>query len=135
MISINLPKAVNANVDSEVIQERIEKFQQIRAELDLTPSQKQELRATFRSAFAEINDLITPAQKQEMKIAWEEGKNFRQVWSAANISGEQNSQIKQIWQEQIKILRDIFTPSQREIIRREISNYFREREDFWLEQF
>jgi len=132
IISLNFPKAVNAQEYRSSIGEKIERLKE---KLDLTSTQERRIRVTFRSTLSQINDIFTPTQKEEMKIAWEEGKKMREVWSAGNISSEQRSEIRTILREQRQTLKNIFTPEQQEILRQEIRAYLRERDNRLLEQF
>lgn len=84
------------------------------SKLNLTPEQQTQMRQIGESTRAQIENILTEEQKNQLRTAKEGGENRRQIWSSLNLTSEQQAQIQSIRQESQQKMKAILTPEQQQ---------------------
>jgi periplasmic protein CpxP/Spy len=79
-------------------------------ELNLTPEQKTKMQAIWTSTRAQINEVLTPEQRQ--KLADSKGENRRGKWKSLNLTADQKAKMKAIRQSSQDQMSAILTTEQ-----------------------
>jgi len=82
------------------------------ASLGLSDSQKAQIKQIHSSTREQIQQIITPEQKQAFKTAMQNHQGFKAARQAMNLTDEQKSQLKQVWQSSHDQIQAVLTPSQ-----------------------
>jgi len=82
------------------------------AQLGLSDSQTEQIKQIHSSTREQIQQIITPEQKQAFKTAMQNHQGFKAARQAMNLTDEQKSQLKQVWQSSHDQIQAILTPSQ-----------------------
>jgi periplasmic protein CpxP/Spy len=80
------------------------------SELNLTPEQKTKMKAIWTSTRAQLNEVLTPEQRQ--KLADSKGQDRRGKWKSLNLTADQKAKMKTIRQASKAQMNAILTPEQ-----------------------
>jgi len=81
--------------------------------LNLTATQKAQLKHIRDTTHSQINALLTPAQQAKYASAKSE-RQERQVWSSLNLTADQKTKIRAIRQSAKQQMNAVLTPAQRQ---------------------
>jgi len=91
------------------------------AALNLTPEQEAQMKQIRSSTRAQIETVLTPAQKEQLNAVRGEERgqgrgrgHRRQIWEQLNLTPQQQAQIDRIRQESKEKMNAVLTPQQRE---------------------
>lgn len=85
--------------------------------IELTQQQENQLAQIRTQTRAQIESILTPDQKNQLKAALERGDGMRNAIASIDLSPEQKTQLRTIFQSVRTQLADIITPEQRQQIR------------------
>lgn len=100
--------------------------QQKKNRLNLTDAQKTQMRQIREATRQQIENVLTPEQRNTLRTAMEQRRQQRgqqqaqqrgqrgQVWSSLNLSAEQQAQIKRIRDESRQRMQAVLTPEQQQ---------------------
>lgn len=101
------------------------------AALNLTPEQQGQMDQIRLSTRAEIENVLTPAQKDQLNAARSNGegrrRHHRQIWEQLNLTPQQQAQIDRIRQESKEKIDAVLTPQQREQLQQMRQNHHQNR--------
>ncbi|MEE3717361.1 Spy/CpxP family protein refolding chaperone [Tumidithrix elongata RA019] len=95
-------------------------------DLGLTEQQKTQLDQIRKSTRAQIEGIVTPDQKQQVKTAIDNGEDFREAMDSV-LSSEQKTQIRAIMQASRKQMQAVLTPEQQQKMRQHMQQQFMNR--------
>lgn len=90
------------------------------AGLQLTEQQKARLAEIRRSTRTQIERILTPQQREQLKAAMQNRQDRRDAFAAINLSSEQKTQLQSIMRSARSQSEAVLTPQQREQIRQYI---------------
>jgi periplasmic protein CpxP/Spy len=79
-------------------------------ELNLTPEQKTKMQAIWKSTRAQIDEVLTPEQRQQ--LAANQGQSRKDKWKSLNLTDDQKAKMKAIRQSSQDQMNAILTPEQ-----------------------
>jgi periplasmic protein CpxP/Spy len=85
-----------------------------RPNLNLTDAQKTQLQTIRQQTQSQIQALLTPAQKDQLKTAMESGQPLRRAMANLNLSADQKTQLRTIMQSSKTQMDAILTPEQKQ---------------------
>lgn len=88
-----------------------------KADVQLTEQQKARLAEIRRNTRTQIEKILTPQQREQMKAAMQNRQNRRDGFDAMNLSSEQKTQLQAIMRSARSQSEAVLTPQQREQIR------------------
>jgi Spy/CpxP family protein refolding chaperone len=87
------------------------------AGIDLTPQQKDQLGRIRKDSRAQVESILTPEQKSQLKASLQQGSDLKKLRSEINFSPEQESKLKEVQQSARKKVQALLTPEQKQKIR------------------
>jgi Spy/CpxP family protein refolding chaperone len=95
--------------------------------LDLTAQQQTQLTELRQQTRAEVEQILTPEQREQFKTVQLEMQNLRSAIAALNLTPQQKDQIRQILFSARTEFSSILTPEQRQQLRGSIRSFLQQR--------
>lgn len=89
------------------------RLERMAEKLSLTDSQKNQIEQIFTSTRSQIQNVLTPEQREQLQTVKQRGMKNRGVFRSLNLSEEQKQQIKNIRQNNRQQISQILSPEQR----------------------
>jgi periplasmic protein CpxP/Spy len=118
------PLLVNAQTP-----EQLDRFPAVLESLDLTPDQEEQLAQIRQNTRTQLETLLTPEQREQLKTTMQAGGTFRDALAAMNLSDDQHTQLRSVFRSAHQQARDVFTPEQQQEIRELIQDRREERRE------
>ena len=93
------------------------------SKLNLTDSQKAQLKSIRESSKAQIDAILTQPQKDQLAAAKGDRKQHREVWKSLNLTDAQKASIKQIRSDSKQKMDTVLTPEQRQQLQQMHQNH------------
>jgi periplasmic protein CpxP/Spy len=113
----------NNNPIFEIAQAKEKNYEEKWEKLGLTDAQKTELRSIKDSAKQQIQQILTPEQRQQYDNAIKSGQNKRQAFASLNITEQQKTQIKEIKDAKKAQIEALLTPEQKQQLQQMKDNW------------
>jgi periplasmic protein CpxP/Spy len=110
-------------VQAEIAQAKEKNYEEKWEKLGLTDAQKTELRSIKDSAKQQIQQILTPEQRQQYDNAIKSGQNKRQAFASLNITEQQKTQIKEIKDAKKAQIEALLTPEQKQQLQQMKDNW------------
>lgn len=117
--------ALSFTVMPSIAQDRFERSQLGQAQtqrkfegVELTETQRTQLREIHRNTRSQIESVLTSEQRRQLEASREEGNKRQGAFAEMNLSSEQKSQIRSIMRSAKNRTDDILTPAQRQEVQR-----------------
>lgn len=99
------------------------------AGVELTETQRRQLREIYSNTRSEIEDVLTSEQRRQLESSRDDGNKGRDAFGQMNLSSEQRSQIQSIMRSAKNRTDEILTPEQREQVQRNMEQRRQERQN------
>lgn len=99
------------------------------AGVELTETQRRQLREIHSNTRSEIEDVLTSEQRRQLESSRDDGNKGRTAYGQMNLSSEQRSQIQSIMRSARNRTDAILTPEQREQVQRNMEQRRQERQN------
>ncbi|MDY7006220.1 MAG: Spy/CpxP family protein refolding chaperone [Cyanobacteriota bacterium] len=100
--------------------------------LNLTPEQKTQWEEIRAQSKAQIQNILTPEQQQQLQTLTSQGQRPRRAMKQLNLSEEQKTQMREIMQSSREQMANMLTEEQREQFRQQMQRRGRRSQDSGL---
>ncbi len=123
IVKADVVAQVNTNPIVEIAQAKEKDYEEKWEKLGLTDAQKTQLRSIKDSAKQEIQQILTPEQRQQYENAIQSGQNKRQAFASLNLTEQQKTQIKEIKDAKKAEIEAVLTPEQKQQLQQMKDNW------------
>ncbi|MBE9227717.1 hypothetical protein IQ264_20025 [Phormidium sp. LEGE 05292] len=108
---VNLAQAKPSSTTSD---RQLIQAQATRNGLNLTQKQKTQMRQISAEARTEIQKVLTPAQKEKLRVIRQQRVQGSEFWSSLNLSAQQQAKIRRIRENYRQKMLSVLTPGQKQ---------------------
>lgn len=90
------------------------------SELNLTPQQQAEIEQIQENAKSQMQNLLTPEQRQQFETLRQQGRQKGKGLRQMNLSAEQREQMRSLRQSSREQIRNVLTPEQQDQLRQKM---------------
>ncbi len=111
-IAINGKTTIARNMGEMTPEKMEQRLQKMTQELNLTPTQVEQIRALKTSTRTQMDGVLSADQKATIKAAMQAKKGYKAAMQEAKVTDTQRAQMKQIRQDSKAAMEKILTPDQ-----------------------
>lgn len=119
---LNTPSVQAAPTNPGLHASHRQRAQQLLKALNLTPNQQQQLQAIRKTTRAEMDTVLSPTQKNQLRQGLQSGQNLPDVLRSLNLSEDQRTSLRRIMTNTRQQVSATLTPDQRQQVQQKMES-------------